>query len=94
MSQYASSQFENFHRRNPAVYDLFKKFTFDLLDAGRKHYGSQSVIERIRWHTDVTTTDTAFKINNNHSPFYSRLFAKDFPQHKDFFRMRVSRKAA
>lgn len=80
--------FLQFHADNPHVYKLFKQFTFQAIQSGFNHYGTNGIIERIRWHTGVVTKDIDFKINNNHAPYYSRLFEKDFPIHKNFFRKR------
>ena len=77
-----------YHKQNPKVYELFERFTFEVIDAGFKHYSAMAIIQQIRWHTDVVTRGDNFKINNNHVPYYSRLFAHNHPQHADFFRFR------
>jgi len=76
------------HKKNPHVYELFKKYTHQAISAGHKHYGAMAIIQRIRWHTEIETQGDMFKINNNHVPYYARLFAHDHPEHSDFFRMR------
>lgn len=83
------AKFRKYHADNPQVYEQFKRFTFELINAGAKHCGAQAVIERIRWETRVTGND-GFKVNNNYSSFYSRLFEKDYPQHFGIFRKRTS----
>jgi len=87
-----AEEFERFHRENPRVYELFKRFTFQLIERGFKHHSSDAVVHRIRWHTDVETTTAtdSFKIANAHTAFYARLFMADHPQHKGFFRTAVS----
>jgi len=83
------AKWQDFHEANPGVYRLIKHFTFQAIDAGLEHYGMQSVLERVRWHTDMATRNNdGFKINNNHAPFYARLFMNDYPQHAGFFRTR------
>lgn len=83
--------FEKFHRDNPIIYELFKKFTFMLIERGFQHHSSDAVLHRIRWHTNVETYDrTGYKINDNYTAFYARLFEEDFPQHEGFFRKRTS----
>ena len=78
-----------FHNANPHVYDLIERFAFEAIAAGHKHYSMMAIIQRVRWHTMVETdgADT-FKINNNHSPYYSRQFAANNPRFSDFFRRR------
>lgn len=78
----------DFHKENPQVWQLFEHFTNQVIAAGHKHYSAAAIIQRIRWHTDVETTDAAFKINNNHHPYYARYFHHVHPQHDGFFRTR------
>ena len=79
-----------YHKQHPEIYDLFCQFALEIIDRGFSNYGSQSVFERIRWHTDRPDVDgkTSFKLNNNHRTFYTLWFARDYPQHADFFRQR------
>ena len=85
-------QCENFHRDHPQVWELFVRFTFELIGRGFKHYSAQhGVFSRIRWETDQADTDgnSIFKVNNNYSPFYARRFHKMYPEHDGFFRLRT-----
>ena len=82
--------FRVFDRENPQVYQLFKKYTFDAINAGFTHYSVSSIIERIRWHTNIETKGDLFKINNNHRAYFARKFMEEFPRHKDFFLTRVT----
>lgn len=77
------------HAKNPHVYELFKRFTFEAIRSGREVYSARTIFHRMRWHTDIETQGDRFKINDNHSPYYSRMFMRDFPAHSNFFRLRV-----
>lgn len=79
---------ERYHQENPKVWALFERFTLEAINAGFQHYSTNSIIERIRWHTNIETRGDMFKINNNHAPYYAREFHKRYPQHDGFFRMR------
>lgn len=84
-------KFLEFHRKNPQVWRLFVRYTFQLIDAGRKNYSARAVMHRIRWHTAVKTSEDfpeGFKINNNHTPHYARMFHEQYPEHDGFFRNR------
>ena len=82
-------EFDKFHGNNPHIYELFKKYVLQVIERGFQHYSARTIIHRIRWHTSVDTTDPeGFKINNNHSPYYARMFLARFPQHAGFFRNR------
>ncbi len=79
-------KFNEFHRENPKVYASFKKFAFELIEAGCGHLGAKQIIERVRYETAIQTQgDPDFKINNNHTCFYSRLFCVDYPEHLQKF---------
>jgi hypothetical protein len=86
--------FNIFHRENPKVYELFKKFTQEVIDAGYDHHSARDILQRVRWETSFVTTDEAFKINNNHMAYYARLWMSEHPEHPGFFRTRSVREAA
>lgn len=79
-----------FHEANPSVYELFEHYAFEAIHAGFEHYGAQSVIERVRWDTSIKTQgdEFNFKINNNWTAFYARLFMENHPRYEGFFRTR------
>ena len=83
------TRFKDFHEANPHVYELIKRFTMEAIAAGFKHYGIQSIAERVRWHTAIETEGEALKLNNNHTAYYARMFMDDYPDHEGFFRTRV-----
>jgi hypothetical protein len=82
--------FENYHLNNPKMYDVFERFTFEAIKSGRKYFGSQSILERVRWFTAIESRDDIFKVNNNYAAFYSRMFEEKHPEWKGFFRKRAS----
>lgn len=84
------ARFSAFHAEHPEVYDLFVHFTYSRIYAGFDHYSAYAIMNRVRWETDAGDNEfeDGFKINNNHIPFYARMFADHHPEHGDFFRMR------
>jgi len=83
-------QFERFHADNPDVYELFVKFTRQMMGRGHKHYAVAGIFERIRWEKDIGGDgETQFKINNNYKPFYSRMYMEEQPWNDGFFRTRI-----
>jgi hypothetical protein len=82
-------RFEAFDQSHPEVYRLFKRFAFELLQAGRKRYGAKSLIERIRWHM-ATTADPEedWKIDNRHTSRYVRKLIAEHPEFAGFFELR------
>lgn len=90
MSDQIEIKFCRYHQENPQVYVEFEKFAFKTIARGFKNYSAKGIFELIRWHTGVTAKDK-YKVNNNYTPFYARMFEKNHPDHKDFFRKRESR---
>ena len=82
---------ELYHQENPEIYKTFVQFTFQVISSRRKYFGSQAIIERIRWYHAVESISDDFKINNDMAAFYSRLFEKNYPEYKGFFRKRMSK---
>jgi hypothetical protein len=84
------------HQKNPTHYELFDQFTRDRIDRGFDHYGSDAILNQIRWHTDQPNPAEGdeFKINNNWSAFYARMWMLDNPYYGPdgvngkFFRIR------
>lgn len=84
------AQVKAFHKENPKVWVLFKRFTLELINRGFEHYSAKGVFERIRWESSQAENrgKNDWKLNNNHSAFYARAFMKKFPEHDGFFRTR------
>lgn len=83
--------FEEFHRANPHIYEMFIFFAKELLKAGHKRISPRHILERIRWELMAPTKATRgagwhvhagkpFKINNNFSSRYARLFLEQYPK--------------
>ncbi len=85
--------FEKFHAENPHVYALLCRFSAEVMAAGLKHYAVKAIIERIRWHVQIETKGDEFKINNNHAPFYARLWLAEHPEFPGFFSIRAQTSA-
>ena len=82
-------QCNKFHAEHPEVWDLFVKFTFQMINRGYKNYSAKGVFERIRWEKDAGGDGvTQFKLGNNYTAFYSRRFMRIYPEHDGFFRLR------
>lgn len=83
-----NSKFYKYHENHPEVYKLFVKKTLEAIKKGFKHFGSKGIFEQIRWENGGEVKKDGYKLNNLYTPYYSRLFEKDHPEHKGFFRMR------
>jgi hypothetical protein len=82
-------EFEAFDAANPQIWDLFVRFTFMAIRAGKKKGSISLITERIRWEVYIeTASNDEFKINNNHRAYYARKWQKLYPEYADFFETR------
>lgn len=85
--QFSQTDAEVYDRLNPQVWEYFKLFSLQMLNRGYKRIGSKMIFERIRWETMISG-DGTFKVNNNYTPYYSRKFEAEFPEHEGVFSKR------
>ena len=83
-------RFEDFDAEHPEVFELFVRFSKELIAAGHTSYSADAILHRIRWHFDVNAKkDGGFKINNNFTSRYARKLATANPtEFGEFFRFR------
>jgi len=81
-------RFVAFHSENPQVWELFRRFTFDVLRRGFTHYSANAIFQRIRWHVDIETTGSELKLNDHYHTWYARMFIAKNPDHTGFFELR------
>ena len=83
------ANFEKFHAANPRVFELWGRFTLQMIRAGFKRGSASLVAERIRWETGIaTTSDPPVQLNNNYRSRYARLWMRKNPTWAGFFRTR------
>lgn len=72
---------------------LWKEFEQRALKIAKskKRYSARTIIESIRWETDIGETNSYYKINNNRVPELPRLFMYKHPQYS-LFEQRKSQK--
>ncbi len=92
-------KFEAYDKENPKVYEAFRKFAFQLREAGRKRASASLIFERIRWETAVSGNPEeglpALKLNNNYRAFYARKLAEESPIYfENFFETREQKSLA
>lgn len=85
-------RFKQFHRDNPRVFELFKRFAESALENGRRRrFGARMIGERIRWYTAIETSDEEYKVNDHFWPYYARLLMLTDDRFTDFFERRDNR---
>jgi len=84
--------FQEFHKNNPGIYDIFQQMALYLIrDKGKKSISGKMIIELIRcWKHNIKTISNNFKIDNNFTAFYIRMFIAEYPKYIDRFDLRQS----
>jgi hypothetical protein len=82
------TKFERFHRTNPMIYDMFKRFATRLRERGARRASAWLIMNRIRWEVNVETYGDDFKICNNYFALYARLFVTEHPEQLGFFKFK------
>ena len=85
------SGFFRWLQKNRRIYDAFEKMALEMALSGRKHYSARTIIEVIRWNTDLSDSERFLKINGNFVPGMARLWLESYgEQYPKFFRCRDS----
>jgi hypothetical protein len=87
------NRFTDFDAKNPQVYELFVRFTFEAIKRGHKRLSAWMIANRIRWETTIVTVNCEYKISNDYIALYSRKFMKDYPQYDGFFKIKEMKRA-
>ena len=82
------TSFKKYHQENPQIYIEFKRLAFQLINRGHIRLGAKQIFEVIRWHTMVEGNDR-YKVNNNYTSDYARLFENDHPIYAGYFLKRL-----
>jgi len=82
------AKFNEFDRENPHIYEVFKNYTRQVFESGKKHYGAKAIFERIRWHFSIEKRGD-FKVNNSYISRYARKLIAEQPQFTNFFECRI-----
>lgn len=82
------AKFQEFHRENPRVYAALKEKALQLRSRGWNRYGIKAIMEVVRFHRALETTDPDFKLNNNYSSRYARMLMAQEPELIGFFEIR------
>jgi hypothetical protein len=83
-------KFIDYHLANPEIYQAFKTFAQELIQAGNNKIGSKMITERIRWESKISKVGK-YKVNNNYTADFARLFEIEFPEHEGIFEKRICR---
>lgn len=79
-------------RETPSVrqaYQHFEHFTLWAITK-EKSFGAKAIMERVRWETEIER-DEEFKVNNDWTSIFVRIFDLRYPDFSDYFEKRSVR---
>jgi hypothetical protein len=82
------AKFRRFHEANSDIYGQFVNLAFQMKRTGRKKYSAWTIINKIRWDQDSSTTGDVFMINNDFIALYARMAMYLNSELEGFFEMR------
>jgi hypothetical protein len=82
------TSFKKYHEENPQVYKEFERIALQLIKRGYIRIGAKQIVEVIRYHTMIEGND-GYKVNNNFTSDYARLFENDHPIYAGYFLKRL-----
>jgi hypothetical protein len=82
------TSFKKYHESNPQVYKEFERIALQLIKRGYIRIGAKQIVEVIRYHTMIEGND-GYKVNNNFTSDYARLFENDHPIYAGYFLKRL-----
>lgn len=60
--------------KNREVYREFERRALRMARTGRKRYSARTIVEVMRWDSDIADSEKTFKINDHYTPGMARLF--------------------
>lgn len=79
--------FRDYHNENPEIYGWFCDFA-RAAKKTRDRYSAKTIMERVRWEVEMQSGQE-FKINNDYTALYARLFVFNNPNFEGFFEFRT-----
>lgn len=76
--------------QNWHLWEGFETRAFQMSKTGRTHYSAKTIIQVLRFHTDLAETDSEFKVNDKWAADFGRLFMLRHTKHRGFFKTKVS----
>lgn len=76
---------DNFH-----LWTEFQQLAYQMINRGRTHYSSKTIIQVMRFHSVLEELDSEYKISDQWSADYGRLFMLAHPEYSTFFKTKDS----
>jgi phosphorylcholine metabolism protein LicD len=86
-------RFLKYHDNNPEIWAAYEKEAFRLIASGYEYISSKGIFETLRHNPEIKKENKEFKVQNNHTPHYARVFVIKYPQHKSKFTFKACKAA-
>lgn len=87
-----TDEFKAYLPDNLHVFEAFEREALKVIARGWKHYSARTILHVLRHHSALAEHGgEGWKLNNNHSPYFARLFDLLYPQHVGLWEMRETK---
>jgi len=83
--------FSKFNEENPHIFKAFEEQALRAINNGKDKISAKLIINWIRWHEFLESSDKNFKINDAYQSYYARAFIEKYPQYQNVFEFRKLR---
>lgn len=77
-------RFLKWHGQNLWVWEEFQRLALGAIKEGVKKWSADNILHVIRWDVRTTKGDK-FKVTNDWTSIYSRMFTRKYPRFSKFF---------
>jgi hypothetical protein len=80
-------EFFLYHEKNLRIWELYEAEALKRIQAGALRLSSKGIFEAIRERPEIQRTGE-FKVCNDYTPHYSRVFITKYPQHRSLYSLK------
>ncbi len=84
-------KYRNWIHGNPQAFVLFEKMANQIKDAGFNRYSAWTLVNAIRWHTDLAQTEK-YKISNDYIACLARDLIEKDNTFEGFFQLKKTKR--
>ncbi len=84
------SDFTSWLQENKSTWIEFTKRANAVAKAGKEQFSARTIIESMRWDSEMELGNAEYKVNNNYAPDMARLFTLMNPDKSKLFQMRAT----
>lgn len=83
-----------YHAKRPEIWQQFERMALWLIKNRHENFGAKEIFEALRrGNEDIASSEKEFKLNNNFTSIYARVFVLFHPEYRHRIELRQARGA-